>query len=224
MKYAVITYIFGNYEKLREIRVKDPNTEYICVTDQNLHSRTWKIIHDTVPLADTNRDKVVYVKFNPFKYTNAQYICVIDGSIEIKHSLKHLFEQLKTTDLLVKKHPRHSTLIEELKAWVNVRKMPQVCVDKFISAAKTLNYDLNTNFLIEGCIICYNANENAKYLCKVLIEFMKLLGTDGNLIMTNQCPLSLLLKTLCNDVKYSFLNQNTYFIRYKHNSNTCLME
>jgi hypothetical protein len=32
MKYSVLTYIFGGGELLREVP-KDPNIEYICVTD-----------------------------------------------------------------------------------------------------------------------------------------------------------------------------------------------
>ena len=45
-RYSVVTYIFGDYEKLREIQgTLDPDAEYICITDNpDLKSDTWQII------------------------------------------------------------------------------------------------------------------------------------------------------------------------------------
>ena len=40
-RYTVITYIFGNYEKVHEVLEKDPEADYVLVTDNpNLHSDT----------------------------------------------------------------------------------------------------------------------------------------------------------------------------------------
>ena len=46
MKYTVLTYIFGgNYERVHEVKVKDPNADYILVTDDpTLTSKTWRVV------------------------------------------------------------------------------------------------------------------------------------------------------------------------------------
>ena len=96
MKYAVFTYIFGkNTEKIREPRFIDKNVEYICVTDQkDLTSKHWKIIYEPLEDVKSLRDKTALVKFNPFKYTDADRIVIHDSSLEQIASLQSLFEKL----------------------------------------------------------------------------------------------------------------------------------
>ena len=97
MKYTVFTYIFGkNKEQLREPKFINTEVDYICVTDQNdLKSKNWKIIYE--PLVDIKslRDKTALVKFNPFKYTNADRIIIQDSSLECISSLEDLFLELE---------------------------------------------------------------------------------------------------------------------------------
>ena len=46
-KYSVLCYIFNGYEQVREVQEKDPNAEYILVTDDpKLKSKTWKVVYD----------------------------------------------------------------------------------------------------------------------------------------------------------------------------------
>ena len=116
MKYAVITYIFGkNQELLREPLVIDKDVEYICVTDQkDLKSKIWKIIYEPQNNVKSLRDKVALVKFNPFKYTNAEKIIIQDSSLQCISSLIPLFESINEYDIGLKKHPGRSNLKDEL--------------------------------------------------------------------------------------------------------------
>ena len=215
MKYAVITYIFGkNKELLRKPLVKD-NIEYICVTDQkDLKSNDWKIILDEMPEVKCVRDKMVYVKYNPFKYTNADRICVIDGTLEITKSLIPLFEQVKDNDMLVKFHPERDNLFVELDKWIKTRGMPSNALTKFQTIAKQNNLDLKKKFLIESCIIVYSNNNTVKELCKDEIAYMRFLGNNGNLFLSNQCVLTILIQQM--NIKFSYLNQKQFFKRYGH--------
>lgn len=44
-KYSILTYIIGDYEFPREILEKDPDTEYILVTDNpKIKSDTWTVV------------------------------------------------------------------------------------------------------------------------------------------------------------------------------------
>lgn len=215
MKYAVITYIFGkNKELLRKPLVKD-DIEYICVTDQkDLKSNDWKIILDEMPDVKCVRDKMVYVKYNPFKYTDADVICVIDGTLEINKSLIPLFEQVKDNDMLVKFHPERDNLYVELDKWIKTRGMPSNALNKFQVIAKYNNLDLKKKFLIESCIIVYTNKDKVKELCKEEIAYMKFLGDNGNLFLSNQCVLTVLIQQM--NIKFSYLNQKQFFKRYGH--------
>lgn len=216
MNYCVITYIFGkNKEILRDPLVIDNNIEYICVTDQkDLKSKIWKIIYDEIPQAKCIRDKMVYVKYNPFKYTEANIICVIDGTLEITQSLIPLFEQVKDNDLLIKLHPERNNLFAELCEWIKTQGMEKEAVNKFQVIANHEKLDLNKKFLLESCVIVYTKKTIIQELCEEEISLMKFLGNNGNLFLSNQCVFTLLIQKA--KVKFEFINQKDFFKRYNH--------
>jgi len=124
MKQAVVTYIFGkNKEILREPLVITPDTEYICVTDNDLlRSRNWHIVYNEHLSSLCSRDKMANVKYNPFMYTDAALICVIDGSLQITHDLSSFFNILSCADLMLKVHPYRPRLDDELNKWSRTRR------------------------------------------------------------------------------------------------------
>lgn len=220
MKYAVITFIFGkNKEILREPLFIDNDVEYICITDQkDLKSKNWKIIYDEILEAKCVRDKMVYVKYNPFKYTTAKNICVIDGTLEIKNSLLTLFEQSKNVDLLVKNHPERTNLFDELNIWIKTRNMPRTALRMFEVMAKHDSFNLKTKVLYESCVLVYSNTESIKDLCSTVIEYMKFLGKE-TLFLSNQCVLTFLLNTQYKNLKKDYITQKAFFTRYNHGTN-----
>lgn len=215
---AVVTYIFGtNMEILREPLVVEPGVEYICVTDNSkLKSKFWKIIYDNIPQAACARDKMVYVKYNPFKYTKARYICVIDGSIEISSMLSPFFAKLGKVDMLVKHHPQRDNLEDELHIWNTRRNLPDMCIYKFMAMSDVDGISLTNKFLIESCVLGYNTNLKSRFLCTLMLQYMAWLGNNGRLCITNQCALSYLLQKY--PISIDYINQDTFFNRYLHNS------
>ena len=215
---AVITYIFGaNQEILREPLIVEPNVEYICVTDQrSLRSNIWNIIYDTIPYATCARDRMAYVKYNPFKYTNANHICVIDGSIEISNRLKTFFNRLSNVDMLVKRHPQRNNLSDELHTWHTRRNLSLDSIYKFISMSLVDHISLDNNFLIESCVLGYNASNFVKRICATVLAYMKWLGVNNHLCVTNQCVLTYLIQKY--HPRIGFIRQPNYFIRYSHNT------
>ena len=116
MTNCVITYLFGNNKEIiRKPRVIDEDTEYLCITDnKNLKVDVWKPIYEPMKEISSLRDKVALVKFNPFKYTTAKNILVMDGTLEIKKSLAPIFEDIENYDIGLKLHTYHFNLKEEL--------------------------------------------------------------------------------------------------------------
>ena len=217
MKYAVITFIFGkNKELLRKPLFKE-NIEYICVTDQkDLKSSDWKIIIDEMPNIKCVRDKMVYVKYNPFKYTDADYACVIDGTLEIKSSLLPLFEQLNDHDILVKPIPTKHSIYTALQEWIRTRNMPSNAIQKFQVMAKHDKIDIYKNYLIESCVLVYKNSSKTQELFNKELDYMKFLGENGNLFLSNQCVLTYIIQN--EDFNIGYINQKLYFNRYWHNS------
>lgn len=220
MKNAVVTYIFGeNRELLREPLVVDKDTEYICVTDQTkLKSNVWKLVYDPMPEIRSLRDKVANIKFNPFKYTTAKNIFVIDGSMEIKESLISLFDELKDYDIGLKLHTFHKTLKEELPYWVP-RGLSKDTIKKFYKMAKIDNIDLANVVEYEGSLLLYKNTNFCKNFGQNILKFMKFLGEKDNMIVTNQCPMSYWVHKNFKDTKILFIDQFKYMNRYIHNTN-----
>lgn len=219
---AVITYIFGkNKEKLHDPMVIDENVEYICVTDQeNLKSSKWKIIYDPMKDVVSLRDKVVNVKFNPFKYTSVDNVCVMDSTFKIKNSLNDFFNLLETHDAVFKKHSYRKNLKDELPFW-RYRGLDYKTIAKFNAMAKHDNINLSNVTQLEGCLFLLKRSELSEDICSTLIKYMKFLGTNENMIVTNQCPLSYIVYKNFKEKTgmFNYDLQKKFFIRYKHNSN-----
>lgn len=46
-RYSVLTFIFNDYEPVREIKEKSPDADFILVTDNpSLTSETWTVLYD----------------------------------------------------------------------------------------------------------------------------------------------------------------------------------
>lgn len=220
MKYCLFTYIFGkNKELFREPKFIDKDIEYICVTDQyDLKSNVWKIIYEPLENVKSLRDKTALTKFNPFKYTTAEKIIIQDMSLECITSLSDLYNMLDENFICLKKHPQRNNLAEELPQW-KVRGLLDSQIQAFYKIAQKDNIQLTSVPLYECCVMCIHNDEITKMIFDSLLELMSLLGVNGNMIVTQQCPFAYLLATYYNDLKIGYINQNKYFTRYIHNTN-----
>lgn len=216
MKNAVVTFIFGKHKEiLRKPLVKDDDTEYICVTDDSeLKSDFWKIVYDPMPDVLSLRDKMARVKLFPFKYTSAENICVLDGALEIKHSLYDFFTDLSDTEMLLKKHPKRDNLLKELFEWKKVRNLPPETIAKFEGMAKYHKFNLSKTPVFESCVIGYKNCSSTQNFCSLVLNYMKYLGSNEQMIMSNQCVISLLM--MIHPIKFKYIEQKKFFTRYEH--------
>ena len=83
MRYTVLTYIFNGYEIVQEIGKKDPDADYVLVTDDpNLKSDTWRVVLDQTR-GRSPFGKCYEVRHHPFRYVNTDIVVRIDGSIKM---------------------------------------------------------------------------------------------------------------------------------------------
>ena len=217
---SVLTYIFGeNTEILHEVRHKDANTEYICVTDNtNIRSNTWKVVVDKSIPYSNNRIKFAYVKLHPFNYCKGNKVAIIDGAVSPSRSLSSLFYSCKR-DLLLKTHPSRHTYYDEAMAWVTLRGLSHECLLRYFVMCTCLGVTLDQGPIYETCCSVWSkSNTVIQFGNHVFQTMLKLTDSQGNYFMSNQLVLSVLANTLFKNLTIGELNQNKWFTRYLHNS------
>lgn len=83
MKIVVYTSIFGGYDKLIEDQFKVDGVDFICFTDEEINSSTWKIRKATPIYSDPNRNAKKF-KILPHRYLKEyDWSIWIDGNIKL---------------------------------------------------------------------------------------------------------------------------------------------
>lgn len=81
-RYTILCYIINNYEVVHEVIERDPDAEYILVTDDpKLESKTWKVIYDKSLEGLSIFDKCYAIRFNIFKYVTSDICIYLDANI-----------------------------------------------------------------------------------------------------------------------------------------------
>lgn len=93
MAVVIYTAIFGPKDKLIEPRVKPEGFDFVCFTDQDFDSKTWKIIKSKRECGDPTRDARKR-KILAHKYLSEYEVSVwIDGNILVENDPSSLIEE-----------------------------------------------------------------------------------------------------------------------------------
>ncbi len=114
--------------------------------DQDLKSKTWKVIYDEDLLkVKTPFERCFAVRYNVFKYCSTDICVTIDGSMEVSGSLDSLVEKFNTEDydICLMPHPLWADFVSEYRAWIKMRGYPVEKANKFFNFLKDARYDLN---------------------------------------------------------------------------------
>ena len=104
-KIVVYTALFGNYSGIIEQPILD-NVDYICYTDQDIFSDSWKITKITPPVKDDNTRSNRYYKILPHKHLKEYQISIyIDANFLIlKDFTSMILQKLKNNSMLCFDH------------------------------------------------------------------------------------------------------------------------
>lgn len=226
MRYTVLTYIINDYELVHEIENKDPDAEYVLVTDNpNLSSKTWTVVYDE-KLKDGNVFNRCYkVRFNCFKYCNTDICVRIDGSISIKKSLAPLIDEFENGkyDLALMPHPINYNFIREYNDWVKQRRYPKKQAEHCINIMRSKGYDFDYKGMFQSCISIQRRGKITEEIDRLTMSLLMELGYDGNVERINQIPLSFVVNTYFSDAKLLPLSEqilySPYMQWYTHRSN-----
>ena len=93
MKIAVYTSIFGGKDLLKENQFLSNDLDYICFTDREVSSKTWKVITKKPTHSDPCRSAKAF-KILPHKFLpEYDYSVWIDGNFIVKKHPKDLIEK-----------------------------------------------------------------------------------------------------------------------------------
>ena len=153
MRYTVLQYIINGYELVHEVKQKDPEVEYLLVTDDpDLKSETWHVIYDKDLEGLSTFDKCYAIKFNLFKYATTDICVYLDANIEVLRSLKPLIDifEAGSYDMAMMPHPHRHNFIEEYQKWIELRGYSPAIVKKALAFMAACKYDFSYKGMFQG--------------------------------------------------------------------------
>ena len=232
-QYTVLTYIFDGYEKVHEIKQKDPRAEYILVTDdQNLHSKTWNVVYDPSLSSLSTFDKCYEVRFHPFNYAKTDVVVRIDGSIGIKKSLRNIVDVFNEGkyDRCMMIHPNRDNIAKEYDIWVQYRAYPVKQAAHCLMAMEHLGYDFSYKGMFQGCFEIVRKSEVNEQLNGLTFHLLKYLGIDGKIERLDQTVTSFVTNHLFDQrlkvmpVSQTLITSGEYMQWYLHNSDAPIQD
>ena len=126
MRIAIYTSIFGGYDNLIDEQFQMYGVDYICFTDRDIESKTWKVVKSTPIYNDSNRNAKKY-KVLPHRYLNDyDWSIWIDGNIKVISDIRSLCngDAYKLYDhMLVGEYDRRNCIYDEAQTILNFGKI-----------------------------------------------------------------------------------------------------
>ena len=229
-KYSVITFLFNNYDLLREPLIIDENADYYCLSDdKNLSSKTWNCIYieefDTNSLLGTQKTfmaKYSFLKYIPNDY---EYFITIDASIEVADNLSPIIKMMEENNFNIglSMHNYRNVWDDEYKLWIEKRGLLPKYKEIFDDFSRKNGFDPSSKTGLIECTMKIYKNE---FVVKSFIEDVySVLKTINNFEDINdQCYFTCVLSWHINNFKpLYFCRQlycnSKYFNLYCHKTN-----
>ena len=211
-KYTVMTYIFGGYEFPHEVMEKDPDAEYLLITDDpQLKSATWKVVYDP-SLKGRNPIEANYdVRLHPFRYAHTDVVVRLDGSIELKKSLAPLLKAFNDGgyDRCLMIHPARNNFAQELECWITQRHYPQEVADRTLRMMQAWGYDVDGyQGMFQGCFEIVRDTTKNRDINRLTYALMKYTGGEEVIDRLDQHIFSFVVNSQHPDLKVLPVSEN----------------
>ncbi len=200
MQYSILSFLFNDYEILREPVEVSPNCEYVLVTDNpHLVSSKWHIKYLPNALKDADGfTKSFYVRYHPFEFVSTPICCIIDGSVLIKKSIDKLISvfERRQSDTALMVHFSQINAYDEYPFWVQNRGYSPIQAAKSIAFMEALGYPKTYKGTFEaGFRICRNNTINHQ-LNNITYMSLQHIGRDElHIERVDQCIFSAIVNT-----------------------------
>ena len=176
-KICVYTCIAGDYDYLKEVKVKEDNIDYICFTDnKNITSSTWKIIYiEDKNLNDHYLSRKIKMLGHPYIDSNYDLSIWIDASIIFKKSVNKFLEKYfdLSKDLIAAcKHNSRNSIKEEALACIKLAKDREEIIKEQLEFYKKEKFPDNLGLLEMTLIIKRHNNNLVKETMKLWFDMI----------------------------------------------------
>ena len=225
--YSIVTFLFGDYDILRDPDEVDPSCEYICLTDRtDLKSNVWKFVnlrgYDLSKYNDWQ--KTLIARYTALQYITTDICIKIDASVHIKKSpefVKALLSKYSPIDAYFMIHPWRDNYLDEYDEWINTRDLDPAQKETFIEFCKTNNFDCeNLKGMLMTTIMLQKNNEINRLMDKFILDV--LMKTDDFNVRVDQTYMSIIFgyiflhKMRCRYLSIQVL-ESDYFEYFYHN-------
>ena len=161
-KKVIYTCIIGDYDTLKEPLIKTKGWDYICFTDQEFKSDTWKIIKVGKSDVKEQRKKKIFNKFILDDYRASIWV---DGSIYINTDLDEFVYQNCDSEFSLMKHPSRDCIYKEAAAVLMLGKDKYEIVTNQTHAYQAEGFPFNQGMVATG-VMYRKHTEDVKTFCK----------------------------------------------------------
>ena len=221
--YSVVTFLFGDYDKLRDPIVVDECAEYICITDRtDLKSDIWEFKNiEGYDISKYNDwQKTLIARYTALNYITTDRCIILDASVQIKSSLHGFINECVDLELGIIVHPFRDSYLDEFDEWINTRNLDIKQKDDFINYCKNNNFDINLKGFIMITLMYVRNNEKMKSIMNHIL--MELMNNFDFSIRIDQLYFTVILFNYYRNVvmrHYSYqILISKYFTYYYHNS------
>ena len=223
----MLSYIFGGYDCVHEVAERDPEADYIMVTDDPaLRSETWRIVHDPMP-GMTAMERCYDVRFHPFRYAKTELCIRLDASIAILRPLNVFIDKMQDGgyDRCLMLHPFRNTLPSEYAQWVRRARYTQAQADHCIEVLTRLGYPMGYRGLNQGCFEVVRRNRINEDINEMTYRLLRYVSLDGTIDRIDQTMTSFVVNHLYSDrlrvlpISQNAVTDGRYMRWCAHNSN-----
>lgn len=226
-KYSVLTFVFNDYDFIREPLEVSPDCEYVLVTDnRNITSSKWTIKY--LPSNFNNASgftKSFYVRYHPFKFVSTNVCIVLDGSNQIKKSLDKIVNDfLKSNkDICLSVHWCQLSPYDEYSYWLNYRNYDRAQYIKNAAMLKAIGLTPSFKGCFEAGFFIWKKTNLSYSIQEFIYNCIKKISPDDkHLDRLDQSILSAVINCVFPEVSIfpvtHQIQQSEYIQFYKHHT------
>lgn len=157
---VIYTALFGQYEELKEPTVITPGWRYVCFTDQEIESKTWRVIQSNYKEKEDNCQNVSRW-FKIMKYEGDQSIW-IDASFQINCNLDDFWNQHFKAPITAINHPVRDCVYREAQICMR-RGLDASNVEKQIKRYANAGLPYHNGLIASGILLRDNSDQTKEF-------------------------------------------------------------
>jgi len=212
MTYSIIQVATNNYDKIYDC-VDENSTHNLLFTDTKIDAKNWEKIK-----IESNKkfpfDTVFNIRWNPFEFTDTDYVVWVDGSIRINGTVKKYIEQMiaGNYDFAVLTHFARNNVFSEYCEWCNIRNYNKEKAFLWLKHFEDNGLDIKNSGLYQPGIMIFKNNVIMRDFCNDMIKELHYLDKD-HYERLDQTIMTMLLKTKYKNINLLTLSHKTYMTK-----------